>query len=136
MAKKKAKGISTGTVHSAQTSGRAAARSLMEGLRQAHYAAVTGDRRGLTVREIEIPDPPAMGPAQVRAIRSRAGVSVAVFAQMVGVTPAQIEHWEQGRRMPNAMARRLFDRIAADPQSSLRELIVRRGMDPRLKNIQ
>jgi DNA-binding transcriptional regulator YiaG len=81
---------------------------------------------GLTVREVEIPDPREYGPAQVRALRDSLSISVALFARLTGVTRAQVEHWEQGRRTPNAMARRLFDRIAADPQASLAELVVRR----------
>src|SRR5947208_3206302 len=79
-------------------------------------AVLSGDpHRGMTVREVEIPDPGEYGPAAVKALRGRMGVSVAVFARLVGVTPAQVEHWEQGRRTPAPMARRLLDRIAADP---------------------
>jgi DNA-binding transcriptional regulator YiaG len=81
---------------------------------------------GLTVREVEVPDPNEYAPADVRALRDTLGISVALFARLTGVTAAQVEHWEQGRRTPSPMARRLFDRIAADPQSSLAELIVRR----------
>lgn len=80
----------------------------------------------VTVREVEIRDPAGYGPAQVRALRDQLGVSVAVFARLVGVTPGQVEHWEQGRREPSPLARRLLDRIAADPAGYLAALVRRR----------
>jgi DNA-binding transcriptional regulator YiaG len=45
-------------------------------------------------------------------------MGLTLFARLTGVTAAQVEHWEQGRRTPNPMARRSFDRIAADPRAS------------------
>lgn len=51
---------------------------------------------------------------------------MAVFARLVGVTPAQVEHWEQGRRTPAPMASRLLDRISADPAGFLAALVRRR----------
>jgi DNA-binding transcriptional regulator YiaG len=80
----------------------------------------------VTVREVEIREPAGYGPAQVRALRGELGVSVAVFARLVGVTPGQVEHWEQGRRDPSPLARRLLDRIAADPAGYLAALVRRR----------
>jgi putative transcriptional regulator len=80
----------------------------------------------VTVREVEIRDPAGYGPSDVRALRVKLGVSVAVFARLVGVTPAQVEHWEQGRRDPSPLARRLLDRIAADPAGYLAALVRRR----------
>jgi len=81
---------------------------------------------GLTVREVEIPDPREYSRNEVRALRAELGISVALFARLTGVTPAQVEHWQQGRRVPSPMARRLFDRIAAEGRSSLAGLIVPR----------
>lgn len=101
----------------------AAGRKLMAALDEIVHAERAGGA-GLTVREVEIPDPREYGPAEVRKLRNVLGISVALFARLTGVTAAQVEHWEQGRRTPNPMARRLFDRIAADPQSSLAELVV------------
>jgi DNA-binding transcriptional regulator YiaG len=80
----------------------------------------------VTVREVEIRDPASYGPAEVRALRGKLGVSVAVFARLVGVTAAQVEHWEQGRRDLSPLARRLLDRIAADPGGYLAALVRRR----------
>jgi DNA-binding transcriptional regulator YiaG len=97
----------------------AAGRKLMAALGE-----ITAGR--VTVREVEIRDPAGYGPAEVRALRGKLGVSVAVFARLVGVTPAQVEHWEQGRRDPSPLARRLLDRIAADPAGYLAALVQRR----------
>ena len=91
-------------------------------------AVLSGDpHRGMTVREVEIADPGEYSPAAVKALRATMGVSVAVFARLVGVTPAQVEHWEQGRRVPAPMARRLLDRIAVDPAGFLAALVLRRS---------
>ena len=102
-----------------------AGRKLMAALDEIVHAERAGGA-GLTVREVEIPEPREYCPRDVRALRGSLGISVALFGRLTGVTPAQVEHWEQGRRTPSPMARRLFDRIAADPQSCLTELIVRR----------
>ena len=107
------------------TASNAAGRKLMAALDEIVRAERTGGA-GLTVREVEIPDPCAYGPTEVRALRAALGISVALFARLTGVTAAQVEHWEQGRCTPNPMARRLFDRLAANPRASLAELIVRR----------
>lgn len=83
----------------------------------------------VTVREVEIPDPAAYGPTEVRATRKRLSVSVAVFAQLLGVSAKLVEHWEQGRRAPAPLAARLLDRINADPDAFLSALLRRRHVD-------
>jgi DNA-binding transcriptional regulator YiaG len=59
----------------------------------------------------------------VRATRDRLGVSVAVFAKLVGVSAKLVEHWEQGRRAPSTLAARLLDRINADPDGFRTDLL-------------
>jgi DNA-binding transcriptional regulator YiaG len=103
----------------------AAGRKLMAALNEVIGAERAGGA-GLTVREVEIPDPRDYSRDDVRALRAALGISIGLFARLTGVTPAQVEHWEQGRRVPSPMARRLFDRIAAGGRSSLSGLIVRR----------
>jgi len=73
-----------------------------------------------TVRTVEIPDPPKYGAKQVRALRKRMGTSQAVFASLLGVSPELVEHWEQGVRVPQPIACRLFDEINRDPKEFLR----------------
>jgi len=56
------------------TRGNAAGRELMNGVREAFRAANTGDYSTLTVREVEISDPGAYGPREVKSLRESLGV--------------------------------------------------------------
>jgi len=51
----------------------------------------------------------------VRAIRTRLGLSQGVFARRFGFTPAAVRDWEQHRRQPEQAARVLLLVIAHDP---------------------
>jgi putative transcriptional regulator len=44
----------------------------------------------------------------VQAIRKKAGLSQAAFARAIGVSPATLRNWEQGRRKPDGPARVLL----------------------------
>jgi len=83
----------------------------------------TGDRSRLTVREVEIPDPQPYNARTIKALRRRMAVSQKIFADLVGVSPELVEHWEQGRREPARVARRLLDQITANPQAFLSSLV-------------
>jgi putative transcriptional regulator len=41
---------------------------------------------------------------EIRAIRQRAGVSQAVFAEHIGVTTGLVSKWERGEKRPSRMA--------------------------------
>ena len=58
--------------------------------------------------------PPAK--VDVRAIRSRTGLSQANFAKRFGFTTSAVREWEQGRRQPEAAARVLLLVIASKPE--------------------
>lgn len=104
----------------------AAGRKLTPAMKQLFDAVMSGDRfRGMSVREVEIPDPPAYTGADFKATRMKLGVSATVFAQMLGVSAKLVEHWEQGRRTPAPLACRLLERINADPMG-YREAMVKR----------
>jgi putative transcriptional regulator len=47
-------------------------------------------------------------PADVRAIRAKLHKSQSEFAQMIGVSVATLQNWEQGRRQPEGPARALL----------------------------
>jgi putative transcriptional regulator len=70
-----------------------------------------------TVRSYLMPPEPAEydGPA-VRAVRERYAMSQAVFARLLCVSSGTIQSWEQGRRVPSPIARRLLDELAASPE--------------------
>jgi putative transcriptional regulator len=53
----------------------------------------------------------------VRAIRRRLGKSQVQFALMIGVSPATLRNWEQGRRTPDGPARALLKVAAANPRA-------------------
>lgn len=109
----------------------AAGRELIAGMKEMHRAITTGNYSGMTVREIEIPDPRAFDAVAVKALRRKLGASIAVFAQSCGVSSKLVEHWEQGRRIPSPLACRLLERIAADPAAYLASLIRRREVKGR-----
>jgi DNA-binding transcriptional regulator YiaG len=73
--------------------------------------------RHFTVRSYVTPAEPAEydGPA-IRAVRERYAMSQGVFARFLCVSPGTIQSWEQGRRVPSPIARRLLDEMSASPE--------------------
>ena len=55
-------------------------------------------------------------PDDIRAIRHRLGKSQVEFALLIGVSPATLRNWEQGRRTPDGPARALLKVAAAHPR--------------------
>ena len=85
--------------------------------------AVEVERAGIpiesrfTVRTVEVPDQPGAYDARaIRETRDRIGVSQAIFASLVGVSPTLVRAWEQNQRVPALWARRLLDEINRDPR--------------------
>ncbi|HSU66639.1 MAG TPA: hypothetical protein VLJ39_07195 [Tepidisphaeraceae bacterium] len=71
-----------------------------------------------TVRKVRaIPEPADYRPRDVQATRELVGVSQAIFARMLGVSPALVRAWECGQRKPAPIARRLLDLIRAHPEN-------------------
>jgi len=101
----------------------AAGRRLVRAVKELHRVVTTGDWSALTIREVEIPDPSEYAPREVQVLRHQIGVSQRVFAALLGVSPELVEHWEQGRRRPAPLARRLLDQIRKDPEQYARSLI-------------
>lgn len=56
-------------------------------------------------------------PADVKAIRKRLGKTQTEFAFMIGVSPATLRNWEQGRRRPEGPARALLRVAARSPKA-------------------
>ena len=56
-------------------------------------------------------------PVDVRAIRSKLGLSQGDFAAMIGVSVATLQNWEQGRRRPEGPAQALLKVAASNPQA-------------------
>ena len=92
---------------------------LVEGLTELRNALRSGRplAERLTVRTVELPDEPGLyDPQTVRATRARLSASQALFARLLGVSPDLVRAWEQGKRAPAPLARRLMDEINHDPR--------------------
>lgn len=61
-------------------------------------------------------------PEDVRAIREKLHKSQAEFAQMIGVSVATLQNWEQGRRQPQGPARALLLVASKAPNAVIRAL--------------
>ena len=70
----------------------------------------------VNVREVNVTSPGEYDAAAVRATRQKLGVSQSVFAQLMGVSTILAQSWEQGKRFPDATARRLLDEINREPR--------------------
>jgi len=60
----------------------------------------------------------------VQAVRAKTGLSQAQFAALLGVSPATLRNWEQGRRQPTGPARALLRIVSAKPRLALEALHV------------
>lgn len=94
-------------------------RKILEALREFGDVLESGEplERHFTVRSYAVPTAPAEydGPA-IRAVRDRYAMSQGIFAGFLCVSPATIRSWEQGRRSPSPIARRLLDEMVASPE--------------------
>ncbi len=61
-------------------------------------------------------------PLEVKAIRKRLHVSQAQFAYLIGISPATLRNWEQGRTYPEGPARALLKVAAKQPEFILQAL--------------
>ncbi|HEY1684703.1 MAG TPA: helix-turn-helix domain-containing protein [Tepidisphaeraceae bacterium] len=74
------------------------------------------DKAGkLTMKTVEIPDPPRFSAGAVRRLRNQLGLSQGLFAKLLGVSRKLVEAWETGSRTPSPMACRLLDAISRNP---------------------
>jgi putative transcriptional regulator len=70
----------------------------------------------LTSHTYKVPPPPRVcGPGDVRRVRELLGASQAVLAAFLGVNVNTVRSWEQGKRLPQPIARRFLSAIEADP---------------------
>ena len=61
-------------------------------------------------------------PINIRRTRSRLHLSQARFAGLIGVPPATLRNWEQGRTSPDGPARALLTVVTREPEAVLRAL--------------
>jgi putative transcriptional regulator len=74
----------------------------------------------LKTTTLELPDrPPEVGADELTRIRSKSGMSQAIFARMLNVSVKTVQSWEQGQRRPSQAALRLIQVFRHDPSSLL-----------------
>ncbi len=66
----------------------------------------------LPLRYVEIPED-----VDVKAIRSRLGLSQAEFSRRYGVSQRSLQEWEQGRRRPEGAVRAYLTVIERNPKA-------------------
>lgn len=105
-------------------SNRQTFKSKTSGFGQAVLQSLRGWERGepITVRHVaNIPQPRVRRRNDVKRLRTQTlGVSQAVFARLVGVSPKLVEAWEAGRNIPAGPVRRLFELIESEPETFLK----------------
>ena len=92
---------------------------IIQGLTELVEALEQGEplEKRFNVRTVELPQRPRQyGPAKVKATRESLSASQPIFASLLGVSTALVQHWEQGLRKPSAMACRLLDEINRNPR--------------------
>jgi putative transcriptional regulator len=93
------------------------AKSLEVGLRE----AVRFARGELTLRTIQVPDPPPkVAGRDVASLRARTGISQAVLARVLNVSTKTVQSWEQGERTPSHAALRMLQVFREDPNFVLK----------------
>jgi putative transcriptional regulator len=94
------------------------------GFGQAVLESLRGWERGepVTVRQVPlIAEPRPRDGGEIKRFRTQTlGVSQAVFARLLGVSPKLVEAWESGRNAPAGPVRRLLELIERDPRAFLR----------------
>jgi len=81
---------------------------IMQGLQEAVAHARGADVPGL------VPHVPRT--VDVATVRRRTGLSQAAFSRRIGVSPATLRNWEQGRRIPEGPARVLLALLDRNPR--------------------
>ena len=77
----------------------------------------------LVRRTIELPDaPPEFSSRKIRALRRKLGMSQAIFARMLAVSPVTLQKWEQGTKTPSLQSRRLLEIAEQHPEIFARRL--------------
>jgi len=72
--------------------------------------------RQLTVRDVELKAPPAMGAKEVLAVRAQLRVSQAAFARILNVSPRTVQAWESSARRPSDAALKLLSVAKRNPE--------------------
>lgn len=90
--------------------------SVYEQIKAGLEQAIAQSRGELTLRTTTLPPPPpSASPQRVVKLRRKLGMSQAVFAATLNISPKLVQSWEQGLRKPDRGALRLLQIIEARP---------------------
>jgi putative transcriptional regulator len=87
--------------------------SIMQGLTEAvdyQHGEIPARKTKLTIKPVD-----AFNNNDIKRIRQRTGLSQAMFAGSLGVSPKTVEAWENGRNKPEGASRRLLEIVRDDP---------------------
>jgi putative transcriptional regulator len=74
----------------------------------------------LKTTTLELPDrPPEVNAEELAKLRLASGMSQAVFARLLNVSPKTVQSWEQGHRKPSQAALRLIQVFRQNPSGLL-----------------
>jgi len=79
-------------------------------------AHARGEATGVHETQVDVPTP------EVRAIRTKMGLSQKRFAPLLGVSVSGLQKWEQGKRRPMGAAATLLHVMDQDPETVARAL--------------
>lgn len=80
----------------------------------------------LVRRTVELPDPPpAFSSRKIRQLRQQFGMSQAIFARVLAVSPVTLQKWEQGTKSPSPQSRRLLEIAEEHPDIFAKRLTIR-----------
>jgi putative transcriptional regulator len=79
--------------------------------------AVEHAKGELTLRTVQVPaPPPEIGSKEVMSLRTKTGMSQAVFARVLNVSTKTVQSWEQGERKPSHASLRMLQVFREHPK--------------------
>ncbi|MCR5604548.1 MAG: helix-turn-helix domain-containing protein [Lachnospiraceae bacterium] len=95
--------------------------TLFEDLREGLQEAIDYEKgTGSAHKTVYVIDPiKKFDNEEIKSIRNKAGMTQAVFANYMGVSPKTVEAWELGRTHPTGPAYRLLDILATGRESEM-----------------
>jgi len=89
---------------------------LAERLKAGLTEAVQSAKGELTLRTVQVPaPPPEIAGKEVTSLRTKSGMSQAVFARVLNVSTKTVQSWEQGERKPSHAALRMLQLFREHP---------------------
>jgi putative transcriptional regulator len=93
-----------------------AAHELAEGL---HSLGLYDARTMRKFDELCLTEIAPMGPQEIRSLRDKTGVSQAVLARILNVTPNAVGQWERGEKKPTGSALKLLSLVQSKGLSTI-----------------